>query len=298
MMAMMDQATNLRLIARDHAPLALDSAKEATAARIVVCTGGKGGVGKSVIAANLAGAIAKQGKRALLIDANVQGTHLHVMMGATPVWTIQDFVDGACELEEAIYREWEPLHLLAGTASFPRAGQGETAIRRRLMDGLYLLATEYDAIVIDSGVASPANLAEYSARADLTLIVTTPELTALTDTYALIKYLFAQPGRRQINVLVNMASTEGQAREIVARLNIMTERFLRCQVWCGGAIPYDPAVPTSVETQRLFVTELPSSAASRGVAGLADKVMGSESGLFPPRQESSRGEVAEFRDVA
>jgi flagellar biosynthesis protein FlhG len=161
-------------------------ARKKSVPRIIAIAGGKGGVGKSTIAANLALAIGRLGHRVTLVDADLGAANLHTMLGVTrPALGLADFFDQKVSLEETCISVSVPtVSLIAGT-SRPGAANLSAVDKGRLLRGLARLDT--DCIVIDVGAGTSFNVVDLVAVADIKLFVVTPQLPSIHNAYALLK---------------------------------------------------------------------------------------------------------------
>ena len=154
--------------------------------RIVVITGGKGGVGKSTIAANLALAMGRLGQRVTLVDADLGAANLHTMLGVVrPAVGLADFFDEKIRLDEACVGVGIPTVSLIPGTSRPGAANLSAIDKARLLRGLARLDT--DVIVVDVGAGTSFNVVDLVAVADIKLFVLTPHLPSIHNAYALLK---------------------------------------------------------------------------------------------------------------
>jgi flagellar biosynthesis protein FlhG len=150
--------------------------------------GGKGGVGKSVIALNLALAMTKLGARVTLVDADLGSANLHTMLGIDhPGVTLQALFDGrARELAEVcIATGFQNLQLVPGSVAVPGAANLQHARKLKLIRQLDKL--DCDVVVLDCGAGIHFNVLDFFTTADLQLLVVTPQLVSLQNAYGFLK---------------------------------------------------------------------------------------------------------------
>jgi len=240
--------------------------------RVVAVTSGKGGVGKTNVSANLAVAFGRQGRRVWLLDADLGLANVDVLFGLTPRANLLDVLRAERALADVV------LDGPAGVRIIPAATGVEelTALapgdRLRLLAEIEALEADPDVLVVDTAAGISSNVLFFTAAAADALIVVTPEPTALTDAYALMKVLAARHGRREFLVVVNMAAGVADAQAAFTRLARVAERFLRVRVEYQGWIPYDDAVPRAVRTQQPVVLASPHSPASTAFVQLAGRL--------------------------
>ncbi len=246
-------------------------------APIVLVSGGKGGVGKTTIAANLALELARKGRRALLVDLDLGLGDVHVLLHLTPPRTIEDGLSGAVRFDECIVRGPSGLDVLAaGSGSLAMAHLDETR-RTRLASGLRDLAQRYDVVVADGASGIGIDALAFCCLADHVLVVTTPDPTALTDAYGLIKALhaFGEAESREVptpELVINQASGIEEAESTAAKLRIVCERFLARSPRSAGWLPASGAVELACRLQRPFALERARSLAATCLERLAARV--------------------------
>ena len=237
---------------------AAQPAPAATRAPLVLVTGGKGGVGKTIVAANLALALGARGRSVLLADLDLGLADLDVVLG----------------LERG--RELGVDLLSAGTGDLDLAASS-AARRERLIGGLRELAAGYDLVVADGAAGVGPDAVAFAAEADHVLLVTTPDAAALTDAYGLVKalHLFGERAGREVptpELVVNQAGSLEDAERVAARLRTTCERFLARSPRSAGWLPQAADVARSARTRRPFVLEASSGLAATCLRQIAARV--------------------------
>jgi flagellar biosynthesis protein FlhG len=233
--------------------------------RLVAVTGGKGGIGKSTLALNLALTLAGNGARTAMVDTDLGAAGLSVLLGATTERGLRAALDGV-SLDELLI----PTHgawLLPGTLGGELRGLGDTGLRRVL--GLVKTLTErFDTVVLDVAAGVGEHQAALAAMADDVLVVVTPDPPSLAAAYACLERL-ASRGVRRAYVLPNQA-TPSQAVEVGNRLVSLAQRLLDLEVTVLPSVPTDASVHDSMLAALPLVVRRPDSAASRGLARICD----------------------------
>lgn len=257
-------------------------------APIVLVTGGKGGVGKTTLATNVALSLARRGKRTLLVDLDLGLADAHVMLKLTARRTIEDALLGRCRIEECVVRSEHGLDVLPASSGTPEMGHLSDERRKRLCDALHELARNYDIVVADGAAGIGPDVLAFCGLADHVLVVTTPDPVAITDAYGLIKALhtFALTSDRDVatpELVVNRANGIEEAEATAAKLRLVCERFLSRSPRSAGWMPGSGAVEIAARLQRPFALDARPSLATTCLEALATRL----SRLIVPQENSS-----------
>jgi flagellar biosynthesis protein FlhG len=241
--------------------------------RVVAVTSGKGGVGKTNISVNLATLAAAQGKRVLLVDADLGLANSHIVLGVAPRYHLGHLLDGTVGIDEVLAMGPHGLRVLSASSGVQEMTRLDDAQKLRLVTAFDPLDDRFDLVLIDCGAGIGDNVVFFAGAAQMTLLVVTPEPTSLTDAYAAVKVLSQRAGVRHFSVVVNWASDEAQARDIFQKLSRVTDRFLQARVAYVGSLPRDENVQRSVMAQQPVVDLYPQSPASRALGHLAQAIL-------------------------
>jgi len=247
-----DQAAKLRqMVNRMGAPAPGAGQRPKGRCRVLAVTSGKGGVGKTNVAVNVALALARKGLKVLLVDADLGLANVDVILGLIPQYTLVHVLQGLKTLPEIVIEGPGNLKLVAAGSGgvLELANLSETQ-REKFLDGLEKLQQEVDLVVIDTGAGLHRNVLAFVLAADETLIVTTPEPTALMDAYGMIKVIHLEKKDPVVRLVVNMASNAAEAEEAGKKLVLLAKRFLDMEVHYLGFIPRDMAMIRAVKEQR------------------------------------------------
>lgn len=248
-----------------------DSSKRSSGhPRILAVTGGKGGVGKTSVALNLALVLARQGNRVLLLDGDTDLANVTIMLGQYPRRTLEHVLTGECALEQAIFEAPFGLHVLPGASGVERCMGISTADRLSVFRGLAAFEKRYDYILIDTAAGLQANVIHMIASAAMACVVVTPDPTSLTDAFSLIKVLKRRGYRRTPSVLVNMAHGASQAQSIFQRFRAALQRHVDITPHYLGAIWRDETMRQAVSIQRPVALLSESDPSCRQFRVLAD----------------------------
>lgn len=280
---MTDQASKLRDLVEEMADedataqkigeLDLDVEDET---RVIAITSGKGGVGKTNLAVNLAVSLQAAGKRVLLIDADIGMANVNVLMGRVTNRSLIDLLNDETELEDIVEEGIQGVKYISGVAGVEAALSVNRAAQRMIHRKLGNCSKIADIIIIDTGAGLNRYVIEFILAAHEVLLVTTPEPTALADAYAVVKAYSKYTEKRSIKLIVNRIRDESECTEVTERLNQTTQKFLQLSIDCLGYVYEDRAVRDAVNNQEPFVLMKPNAPASLCVKELAKSLMTGE----------------------
>ena len=266
-----DQAHGLRAFLEERTATVTDSA-----CRTIAVTSGKGGVGKSQLALNLAVAMAQRGRRVCLIDGNFGLGSLDLLCGLNGYWNLSHVITGARRLEDIVLNGPAGVHLIPGASGIADLADCPSGVQRQLLSQMQSLEREHDVLVIDTGSGIHHLVRQFALAADDVLVVTTPEPPAIADAYSTIKVLNGA-GATNLHIVVNQADTIDDGKHILERIEHTARTFLRAQLGLGACVPRDPAVIAAAYLRRPFVEGEPHCPAARAVRRLADSLLGTAS---------------------
>ncbi len=267
---MIDQAADLRELARRST---LEQAwASPVAPRRLIVSGGKGGVGTTTVAVNLAVAMAAQGHRTVLVDANLNQGGVARLCPLQSRDTIAAVLAARRNVHEVLQNGPCGLQILPGLGAFDQPPDASPSAQERLIHQLLGLGQFADVMVLDAGSGLTHVVRRFWRMADLVLLVTTPEPDAIMDAYAAIKVLPEPGAQLRLRTLINLATDEAAAR-VHERLQTVSDRFLGRRVAAAGSIPTEPAVRDAARLGQPFVLTAPGSAASEQLTKLAERLM-------------------------
>jgi flagellar biosynthesis protein FlhG len=267
MTALIDQATTLRSLVQQRRK-----------ASVIAITSGKGGVGKSNVAVNLAIKLSAAGKRVVLLDADLGLANADVLCNVELPLNLSHVIARKKELSEVMVKAPGGFRLIGGASGLARMADLSDFDRQRIVDALAELEETADIILIDTGAGISPNVLSFTKAADHVLVLTTPEPTAITDAYAVIKvitrsggdsHLMHGHGEQRVSLLVNQARSPGEARVVHERIAKVARQFLGVSVLDAGFLYADEQVPLAVRKRTPFVLAAPRCPAAHCVTQLA-----------------------------
>jgi flagellar biosynthesis protein FlhG len=239
--------------------------------RVISVTSGKGGVGKSNIVVNLGLALARQGLKVLLIDADLGLGNLDILLGLTPKFTIQDVLSRKRDLTEVIVDGPGGLKILPASSGIPELAMLDEYQKLFLLNEMDYYAENIDVVLIDTGAGISQNVLFFNIAAQERIVVVNNQPPSIADAYALIKVLATQHGERKFKILINGLNHSREAESVYQTLVKVADRFLGHEISLDylGLIPHDQAIPQAVMKQQPVLTLHPQAPASKSFVSLA-----------------------------
>lgn len=246
--------------------------------KVLAITSGKGGVGKTFVAANLAAALAKLGQRVLVLDADLGLANLDVVLNLYPKITLHDVFTGKAKLEDAIVRAPGGFSVLLAGSGMVEYSRLTPEVRDDFLRIIEGLVPHYDVVLLDTGAGISDVVLFAVSLASEVLVVATPEPTSLTDAYATVKVLVGQQKRQTIRMVINQTARLGDGRAITLQLQQVLDRFVPTEpgrpikLVHMGDIPADTSVRQAIMRRQLLMQTSPSCPAALAITQLALKL--------------------------
>jgi flagellar biosynthesis protein FlhG len=241
--------------------------------RVVAVTSGKGGVGKTHLACNLGVLAAREGRRVLVLDADLGLANADIVLGIAPHHHLGNVLAGAVGLEEALATGPCGVRVLAASSGVQELTRLDDAQKLRLVSALEEVEDRFDLVVVDCGAGIGDNVLFFGGAAQEVLLVVSPEPTSLTDAYATVKVLSRQAGVERFLVVVNPVATAAHGREVFGRLTSVTDRFLDARLTFLGHVPRDENLQRALLASRPVVELFPRAPSTRALQHLCRELL-------------------------
>lgn len=275
----MDQAEQLRNVIKQKS-------KEAppNSARIVTVTSGKGGVGKSNAAVNLAVWLKKMGNRVIIFDADLGLANVEVMLGIVPKYNLSDLIYRGKSIREIITPGPMDIGIVSGGLGIPGLNNLSKDQILYLVHSLSELNTLADIIIIDTGAGISDNVLEFVMASPEVVVISTPEPSSLTDSYSLLKALYRNPifvkDKARISIVANKINSTEEGNAVFSKLDAVVSQFLKGDIYFLGMIPQDREMEIAVRGQKVVSIEKPNAPSSKAFKVLAENYLNHEHNII------------------
>ena len=255
----MDQAAGLRKVS-NPGPV-----------RVIAVASGKGGVGKTNISVNLALAMVAEGKKVMLMDADLGLANVDIMLGLHPEYNLSHVISGERTLEEVIVEGPNGLKVIPASSGTQNMAELSPAEHAGVIQAFSEVGHDLDVLIIDTAAGIADAVVSFTRAAQEVIVVVCDEPASITDAYALIKLLNRDYGIQRFRVLSNMAHSMQEGRELFSKMVKVTDRFLDVTLDFMGTVPYDEYLRKALQKQKAVIEAYPRSKAAMAFKNLAKK---------------------------
>ena len=261
----MDQAERLRAIAYNNGTQ--------NKTKVLSVTSGKGGVGKTNIAVNMATHFARKGLKVLLIDADLGLANADLLLGVRATLSIDDIMFGEAKIEDIFVPTPAGFLLLPGSSGVRRMLELDSFSQRVLFDRLFEAMQAFDVVLYDTAPGIGNHVLNFNVAAHEIIVVSHPELTSLTDAYALIKVLAQERREKRFRLIINRTRNANEGLDSFRKLTAVADEFLNISIDYMGYLPEDAAVQAAVRKQRPVTLDAPRSSFTLALNRICDKLL-------------------------
>jgi len=241
--------------------------------KVIAVSGGKGGVGKTNVSLNTAISLAYQGKRVLVLDADLGLANVDVMLGLRVQRNLSHVLSGECELDDVIIEGPAGIKIIPATSGTQSMVDLTPAEHAGLIRAFSEMQTECDVLIVDTAAGISDMVLSFTRAAQDVLLVVCDEPTSITDCYALMKLLSRDHEVFKFKVVANMVRSPKEGQQLFAKLTKVSDRFLDVAIELVGVIPFDENIRKSVRKQKAIVDAFPESPASKAFKELASNIL-------------------------
>ncbi len=241
-------------------------------ARVIAVCSGKGGVGKTNVACNLAVALSMRGRSVCLLDADVSLANVDVLLGLQPRLNLAHVVSGEAGLDETLLRGPQGVRIVPAASGNFEMTDLNAASQAAIVQAFSSLAEQPDVLIVDTAAGITPSVARFVQAAQDTVVVLQDEPASLTDAYALIKVFSQNYGIPRFNIVTNRSSAAAAGRRLFSKLMRVTDAYLDVVLRHVGDIPEDAYLIRAVQEQRAVTDAYPLSASGAAFQKLATSV--------------------------
>lgn len=241
--------------------------------KVIAVTSGKGGVGKTNVVANLAVALARLGKSVVILDADLGLGNVDVLFGIIPRYTIEHVLLGEKTLPEVMVEGPLGIKILPTSSGSEDLTHLSPEQKLVFLSELDRMEREVDVFLIDTAAGISSNVLYFNTVAQEILVIATADPTSVTDAYAIMKILSTRHGEKRFKLLVNMARSMRESKEVYRKLTLVSDQFLDIAIEYCGFIPQDDYLRMAVIEQRSVVDLYPRAKSSLRFLELAKEIL-------------------------
>jgi flagellar biosynthesis protein FlhG len=247
--------------------------QERTPTKVIAVSSGKGGVGKTNVATNIAVALAGNDRNVMLLDADLSLANVDVLLGLQPRFNLSHVVSGDTDLESTIIGGPRGVRIVPASSGNFAMTDLPAASQAAIIQAFGDLAVQPEILVVDTASGISANVARFVQAAQEAVIVVCNEPSSITDAYALIKVFSRNYGVSHFQIVTNQTCDANEGRELFSKLSRVTDLYLDVVLRQLGNVPHDGYLRKAVQEQRAVVDAYPKSAAGQAFSHIASKLL-------------------------
>lgn len=247
--------------------------ENSTPPQVICVSSGKGGVGKTSIAVNVAVALSRAGKRVLLVDGDLGLANVDIVLGLSVRHTMRETVEEGAALADILVCIDPGFYVLPASSGVPEMASLSAEEQAFLTDALEQIMGDFDYVLIDCAAGIGESVLWFNRWAAHSAVILAPDPTSMTDAYALIKVMAAQFDRREFHLIVNNVKSQKEGAEVFKSMAAVLKNFLRIEPELLGILPADPTVPKAIRAQAPFLLTTPEAKVSKAVKVLAEQII-------------------------
>lgn len=244
---------------------------------VIAVTSGKGGVGKTNVAANLAVALGSLDKNVMLLDADLGLANVDVLLGLQPRFNLSHVVSGETDLESTILRGPRNIRIVPASSGNRSMIDVSPVSQAAIIQAFADLVDQPDILLVDTAAGITNSVARFVGAAQKAIVVVCDEPAALTDAYALIKVFSRDHGIRRFEIVTNQTRDDLQGRALFNKLQRVTDQYLDVVVKHLGNVPHDEWLRRAVQEQRPVSQAYPNCKAGKAFRKIAGTLLNNNS---------------------
>ncbi len=271
---MKDQAEKLRAMAlKTRLNIEKEMLNDFKQTKVIVVSSGKGGVGKSTLALNMAIDLCRKGKKILLFDADLGMANIDIMLGIIPQYNLYHVTTGNKSIQDITLTIEEGLDIIPGGSGIYELANLSDERLKNILVQIGKLDGIYDYMIIDTGAGISKSVITFLLAGDDVIVITTPEPTSVTDAYGIVKSLNKSSFKGHVYLVVNRVVDGNEGIMVAEKFKLVCKKFLEIDIKFLGYIINEPLISEGIRRQESFIKLFPKSVAAKNVSGITDLLL-------------------------